>query len=46
MISVKFFPICMIVLSIAAAIVYGLNKDWRHCIYWFAGAVLTSSVTF
>lgn len=41
-----FFPICLIILDCAAAIVYASHGDWRHMTYWFAAAVLTLTVTF
>ena len=44
--SPKALPIFMIVVDVIASIVYGFNKDWRHCIYWAAAAVLTTCVTF
>lgn len=40
------FPIVLIVLDIAAAVVYGCDADWRRCIYWTAAAVLTAAITF
>jgi hypothetical protein len=40
------FPIALIVLDIAASVVYAFAGDWRHCIYWAAAAVLTASITF
>jgi hypothetical protein len=36
----------MIVLNIAAAIVYWFDGDLRHTIYWLAAAVLTASITY
>jgi hypothetical protein len=36
----------MILMSLASALVYGLNGGWRQTIYWLAAAVLTASVTF
>lgn len=36
----------MIVLSILASIAYGCQRDWRHCVYWAAAAILNISVTF
>jgi hypothetical protein len=40
------FPSVLIMLDLAAALVYGLALDWRRSIYWFAAAVLTACVTF
>ena len=45
-ILIKVFPTILIVLDVCAAIAYGLNNDWRHCIYWLAAAVLTVCVTY
>ncbi len=44
--SRKIFPTILIVLDIAAAIVYARHGDWRRAIYWVAAAVITGSVTF
>jgi uncharacterized membrane protein len=40
------FPSAQIVMCIGAAIVYGVEGDWRRVVYWTAAAVLTASVTF
>lgn len=41
------FPLILIILDIAAAIVYGVvDVDIRKVIYWIAAAVLTITVTF
>ncbi len=40
------FPILLIVLDVGAAIVYGVNGDWKKVIYWVAAAVLNAAVTF
>ena len=40
------FPALLIVLDVGAAVVYGLEGDWRRTIYWTAAAVLTVVVTF
>ena len=42
----QIFPATLIVLGIAAAVVYALEADARRCIYWLAAAVLTGVVTF
>lgn len=39
-------PICSIVLSVGAAIIYFWRGDIRHGIYWTSAAILTGSVTF
>jgi hypothetical protein len=41
------FPLILIILDLAAAIVYGVvDMDIRKVIYWIAAAVLTITVTF
>ena len=43
----KIFPTIMIVLQIAAALVYLFaSGDIRKCVYWLAAAVLTTAVTY
>lgn len=43
----QIFPLVLIILDIAAAIVYGIvDMDVRKVIYWIAAAVLTITVTF
>lgn len=43
----QIFPLVLIILDIAAAIVYGIvDMDIRKVIYWIAAAVLTITVTF
>ena len=43
----QIFPLVLILLDIAAAIVYGIvDMDIRKVIYWIAAAVLTITVTF
>ena len=42
----KFFPCCLIVLSLAASIACACGGDWRRAIYWIAAAVLNAAVTF
>ncbi len=44
--SEKFFPTCMIVLSVCAALVYLKKGDVRRAIYWAAAATLNTSVTW
>lgn len=39
------FPVLLIVLDVAAALVYGYFGDWKHLIYWLAATVLTICVT-
>lgn len=40
------FPAVLILLDVAAAVVYGVEGDARRCIYWLAAGVLTAVVTF
>ena len=42
----KIFPSVLIVLDVAAAVVYAAAGDWRRTSYWFAAAVLTATVTY
>ncbi len=42
----KVLAIAVIVLSVGACIGYAWAGDARRAIYWAAGAVITSSVTF
>ena len=42
----QIFPTILILLDIAAAIVYAWHGDWRRMIYWLAAAVITGSVTY
>lgn len=42
----KVFPVLLIALDVAAAVVYAACGDWRRCIYWIAAATLTATVTF
>lgn len=40
------FPTALIVLDVAAALVYAGKFDWRMMIYWLAAATLTACVTY
>nr|BDD45333.1 hypothetical protein 10 [Elusimicrobiota bacterium] len=42
----KVFPTILIVLDIAASIVYLVAGDIRRCVYWLAAATLTVCVTY
>ena len=42
----KVFPVLLIALDAAAAVVYATCGDWRRFIYWMAAATLTATVTF
>lgn len=41
-----YLPIFMVAVDVGASLVYGCYRDWRHCIYWAAAAVLTSAASF
>ena len=40
------FPAALIVLDVAAAVVYAVDGDVRRVVYWLAAAALTAAVTF
>ena len=40
------FPLILILLDIAAAVVAFIHKDYRKAVYWGAAAVLNIAVTF
>ena len=40
------FPTLLIVMDVAAALMYVPAHDWRKVIYWLAAAVLTACVTY
>lgn len=42
----KLFPTILIILSIAAGIMYAVKGDARHAIYWFSAAILNITVTY
>jgi hypothetical protein len=44
-IPVRLFPYTLIALMFAASVVYGIHRDWRHAIYWFAAGVLNLAIT-
>lgn len=46
--SPRAFPTILIVLDVAAAVVYALEgwAQWRMAVYWCAAAVLTYTVTW
>lgn len=48
MISPRFLPTCMIILSLGAAGVYAATDytDWRHIGYWVCAAGLNYCVTY
>lgn len=44
--SSKLLPTILIIIDILAAIVYGIDGDYRRVIYWVAAAILTATVTY
>lgn len=42
----KLFPSVLILLDLGASVVYLVQKDYRHAVYWFSAATLTAAVTF
>lgn len=42
----KIFPTFLLILDIAAAVVYACHGDWRKTVYWLAAAALTFVVTY
>lgn len=40
------FPLALIALDLAAAMVYVVHKDYKKTVYWIAAAVLNITVTF
>jgi len=46
--DVRFFPTCLIVLDVFAAISYARFGfcEWRKIVYWLSAATLTSAVTW
>lgn len=44
--NTKIFPLAMIALDLASAVMCGIDGDWRRTVYWIAAAVLNVTVTF
>ena len=42
----QLFPVILITLDVAAAVVYLWHGDLKRTIYWLAAATLTATVTF
>jgi hypothetical protein len=42
----KVLPAAIILMSLAAAIIYGIKGDVRRTIYWLSAAAVNTSVTF
>lgn len=45
-VPVKLFPVILILLDLAAALVYFKNQNYRMAIYWLSAAAITVCVTF
>lgn len=41
-----FFPILLMVLDAAAAVVYFYQGDWRRGLYWLCATIIIYTVTF
>jgi hypothetical protein len=46
MTKAQMLPTLLIIISLGAAVVYGIEGDARKTIYWIAAAFLTASVTY
>jgi hypothetical protein len=46
LVNPRTFPTVLIVLDLAACLVYAAGGDWRKAVYWLAAAVLTITVTY
>ena len=42
----KILPTLLIIIDILASIPYGIQGDWRKCVYWLSAATLTFVVTY
>jgi hypothetical protein len=42
----QIFPLILIALDVAAAVVYAVHGDWKKAIYWSAAAVLSVTAVF
>ena len=42
----RFLAGVLIVEYLLMALLYGVQGDWRRCIYWLAASVLTATVTY
>lgn len=45
MTKAQVFPFLMLALSVASAVVYAFDGDWRRAGYWFSAAAITFFVT-
>jgi len=39
-------PTLLIAINIVSAVMYAMDSDLRHCLYWMSAAVLTATMTF
>lgn len=44
--SPRVFPTILMILDVAAGIVWANQGDWRKAVYWLCAAVLTATVTW
>ena len=42
----KILPTVLIVIDVAASIVYACDGDIKRCVYWLSAATLTATVTY
>ena len=42
----QILPSVLIVIDVAAALVYAYARDYKHALYWLSAATLTATVTF
>lgn len=42
----QILPSVLIVIDVAAALVYAFANDFKHALYWLSAATLTATVTF
>jgi len=42
----RIMPCILIVIELAASVVWAVNHDWRKAAYWFSAACINASVTF
>lgn len=40
------FPALLMLLDVGAAVIYGIDGDWKKAVYWIAAAILNAAVTF
>jgi len=42
----QYLPTLLIVINIASAVMYGMESDIKHAVYWSSAALLTWSITW